>query len=288
VDRGADGLIHRSATQARERFMSGFWAYLWKRRLRLVGIWLVIMILVLIRLMTMREVFTSTCLMMPLSLEQVRQGVDGRLGGSSVRSLIVGGGDSDAYAAAAFLDSDVLMTEVINDLHLDRELFYKAWDPKTEKWKKEAPHPGKARKAFARRYDVTYDGFTGLLELQVHWWSATRAQEIAAAMVETADGMLREAAIEDGERRVEELKREMDNVTVADIGSFLAEEITSAVSSLASIRARTGYAFRVIDPPHAPYKKSWPPRLLILILVGAAVAGVEVGVVAGIHARARG
>ena len=100
--------------------------------------------------------------------------------------------------------------------------------------------------------------------------------------------MLRDAAIADGERRVEELRREMANAAVSEIGSFLAEETTSAISSLASIRARTGYAFRVIDPPLVPDKKSWPPRLLLLILAGAAVGAVELGVVAGAYARASG
>jgi uncharacterized protein involved in exopolysaccharide biosynthesis len=104
-------------------------------------------------------------------------------------------------------------------------------------------------------------------------------------MIEIGDRMLRDAAIAEGERRVEELQREMHNVRVSEIGSFLAEEMTQAISSLASIRARSGYAFRVIDAPLAPDKKSWPPRLTLLILLGLATAGIEIGAVAGVYAR---
>ncbi|MCK4679905.1 hypothetical protein KAT82_02165 [bacterium] len=265
--------------------MSGLWAHLWERRARLIGIWLVVMVLVLIRLLVMPAVFTSGCLLMPLPLEQVEQVSGGGFGGASVRSLLAGGGSSDAYAAAAFLESGQLMNAVIKDLDLARELFPKSWDSGAKKWRDKAPHPAKSRRAFDPRVDVSYDGYTGLIQLQVHWWSPERAREIAAAMIEIGDRMLRDAAIAEGERRVEELQREMHNVRVSEIGSFLAEEMTQAISSLASIRARSGYAFRVIDAPLAPDKKSWPPRLTLLILLGLATAGIEIGAVAGVYAR---
>lgn len=268
--------------------MDGFWTHIWKRRGRLLTIWFVVMVLVLIRLFTMPLVFTSRCVLMPLPMEQVEQGAGGGFGGASVRSLISGGGSTDAYAAAAFLESGQLTNAVIKDLDLAKDLFPKSWDSDAKKWRGKAPHPGKSRRAFDQRVDVSYDGYTGLIEVQVHWWEPERAREIAAAIVETGDRMLREAAIAEGERRVEELQREMQNVRVSEIGSFLAEEATQAISSLASIRAKSGYAFRVIDAPLAPDKKSWPPRLLLLILLGLATAGVEVGAVAGAYARRSG
>ena len=265
--------------------MSGFWEHLWKRRAKLTTIWFVVIVLVFIRLFTMPLVYTSRCVLLPMPLEQVEQGSGTGFGGASVRSLLVGGGSSDAYAAAAFLESGQLMNEVIKDLGLAKELFPKSWNSKTKKWNGKEPHPGKSRRAFDKRVDVSYDGYTGLVEIQVHWWSAERAREIVAAIVETGDRMLRETAVADGERRIEELQREMRIATVSDIGSFLAEEITQAISSLASIRARSDYAFRIIDAPLAPDKKSWPPRGLLLILFGLATAGVEVGAVAGAYAR---
>ena len=73
--------------------------------------------------------------------------------------------------------------------------------------------------------------------------------------------------------------------TQSEIGGFLAEEVTRAISSLASMRARTGYAFRIIDPPLVPDKKSWPPRLVLLVLIGMIAAAVELGVVAGMLLR---
>jgi uncharacterized protein involved in exopolysaccharide biosynthesis len=266
--------------------VNGLLEHLWARRGRLIAIWFVVMILVLIRLLTMPLVYTSGSVLMPLPLEQVDQGSGNGFGGASVRSLLAGGGSTDAYAAAAFLESGQLMTAVIDSLGLAKELFPRSWNARTNKWRGRAPHPGKSRRAFSRRVDVSYDGYTGLVDVQVHWWSAQRAQEIAAAIVEIGDRMLREAAIADGERRVEELRREMRNASVSEIGTFLAEEATQAISSLASIRARSGYAFRVIEAPLVPDKKSWPPRLLLLILIGLATAGIEIGAVAGAYARA--
>jgi hypothetical protein len=244
------------------------------------------MILALIRVLVIDEVYTSRCLMMPLPLEQVEQGGPGGLGGASVRALIAGGGTTDSYAVAAFFESGQLLDAVINNMKLDRELFPGEWDEDKEEWRESRPHPGKSRRELGRRIDAEYDGFTGLLEVRVNWDTALRAQQVAAGLVDTADKMLRDAAIADGERRVAELRREMQSASVSEIGEYLAEETTRAISSLASIRARAGYAFRVIDPPLVPFKKSWPPRLLLLILTGTAVAALEVLAVAGAYARA--
>jgi uncharacterized protein involved in exopolysaccharide biosynthesis len=265
--------------------VQGFWSHLWELRTRLVGIWVVVMILAFIRVMTMDVVYTSRCLMLPLPLEQVDEAGQAGFGGASVRSLLAGGGSSDAYAVAAFFESGQLLDMVITEMNLDRQLFPDAWDAKKEQWRKSRPALGKSRRALNRKVDVNYDGYTGLLELQVNWRSATGAQEVATGLVQTADRMLRDAAIQDGERHVEELRKEMEASSVSEIGTYLAEETTRAISSLASIRARAGYAFRIIDPPLVPYRKSWPPRLLLLILTGMAVAAVEVLAVAGAYAR---
>ena len=266
--------------------MGTFGAHLWRLRFRLAGIWIVVMILVLIRVMGMKEVYMSRCLMMPLPMEQVEQGNQGGFGGTSVRSLLAGGGSSDAYAVAAFFESGQLLNTVIDEMNLDRELFPDAWDEEGDKWRESRPHPGKSRRALDDRVDVSYNAYTGLLEVQVNWGSAVRAQQVAVGLVRAADDMLRDAAILDGEKRVEELRREMHTVVVSEIGSYLAEETTRAISSLASIRARTGYAFRVVDPPLVPFQKSWPPRGLLLILTGMAVAVMELLAVGGAYARA--
>ena len=148
--------------------MDGFWTHLWRRRMKLAGIWLTIMVLVLIRLLVMKDVFASSCIIMPLPLEQVEQNSQSGFGGTSVRSLLAGGGSSDSYAIAAFLESGRLMNAVIKDLDLAKELFPRKWNESAKKWKDGPPHEGKARRALDRRYDVTYDGFTGLIGVDVH------------------------------------------------------------------------------------------------------------------------
>ena len=92
-------------------------------------------------------------------------------------------------------------------------------------------------------------------------------------------------AIAEGERRVAELGREMSQAAVSDVAVFLAEEMTRAVSSLTSIRARARYGFRVIDPPSVPDMRSWPPRTMFMILAGLITGLVELGVLAGLYLR---
>jgi uncharacterized protein involved in exopolysaccharide biosynthesis len=268
--------------------MSDFLSHLLERRVPLLAVWIVVMAVVVARLIAMPDTYTSSALLTPLPLEQVEELTLPGLGGSSVRSLLGKGGTRDDFTVVAFLRSRQLLARVVDDLDLKKELFPERWNARTEEWIKSRggePSPGESIKALGRRVDVTYDEFTGLLTLQVHWGNPERAHRVAAGFVQAADTMLREAAVAEGERRVGELRRELESATVGEIGAFLAEEMTRAISSLASIRARARYAFRVIDPPNVPEVKSWPPRFMLLVLAGLVTAGVELGVVAGIYLR---
>lgn len=263
-------------------------SYLLGRRATLLTIWIIVMVIVAARLIAMPDTYTSSTLLTPLPLEQVEELVFPGLGGGSVRSLLGKGGTRDDFAVVAFLRSRQLLARVVADLDLKKELFPKRWNSKTEEWvvaRGGEPSSGESIKALARRVDVTYDEFTGLLTLDVHWGSADGAHRVAMGLVEVADTMLREGAVAEGERRVGELGRELESARVGEIGAFLAEEMTRAISSLASIRARARYAFRVIDPPSIPDVKSWPPRFLLLVLAGLVTGAVEIGVVAGVYLR---
>lgn len=270
--------------------MKEFAGLVWKWRTRAITIWIVVMLLVLVRLLTMDNVYTSSCLLTPLPLEQVDEQSQSGLAGATVRSLIARGGSRDEYTVLAYLQSRQLADAVVNELHLDREFFPERWDDEKKEWRERRggkPEAALSRRALNGRVDVSYDEFTGLIQLDVHWWSPERAKEVADAYVESADRLLRDAAVSEGERRVEELEREMANVAVGDVGAYLAEEMTRAISSLTSIRARSRYAFRVIDPPLVPHRKSWPPRFLLLLLTAFATAAVELGFIAGIYLRRR-
>lgn len=253
----------------------------------LVIVWIVAVVIVAIRLAVMQDEYTSSVLLTPLPLEQVEQRVQSGLADASIRGLLNAGHRRDDYAVAAFLQSRQLLDAVIDELDLGPQLFPQRWDEAKSKWAESGGRPtgGQLRRKLARFVDTYYEEFTGLLTIEVHWGDPARAHRVASGFVEVADRLLRDAAIGEGERRVDELQREMEQVAFGEIDVFLAEEMTRAISSLTSIRARARYAFRVIDPPVVPDRPSWPPRLLLFLLAGLAVAACEVGVVAGIRLR---
>jgi uncharacterized protein involved in exopolysaccharide biosynthesis len=264
--------------------MAGLFLALWKRRVPLAVVWLAVMAVVVVRLARMDDTYTSSCVLTPLPLEQVRGSGDAGLGPTSVRSLLSSGSSRDDYAVAAFLQSRRLMDEVIGQADLKKKLFSDRWDAKAGEWLPSSggePTLSEARRVLDPRVDVDYDEFTRLLLLEVHWPTPEGARDVAAAHIDAADRLLREAAVAEGERRVEELERQMTASPIAGVSSYLAEEMTAAISSLSSIRARSNYAFRVIDPPSVPDRRSWPPRLTLFVLAALATAGVEIGVVWG-------
>jgi len=257
-------------------------------RVRLITIWLVVMVIVVLRLVTMPDIYTSSCLLTVLPLEQVDQESRPMLSLGSARSLLSQGGDRDDYTILAFMKSRQLADAVVEELDLGSDLFPERWNASSEEWIQQRggkPSPTESQRALRQYVDVSYDQFTGLLLLEVHWPSPEKARVIADGFMSNADGMLRRAAIAEGERRISELQQELEGSAIAEVGAYLAEEITRAISALTSIRARASYAFRIIDPPSIPDRKSWPPRLLIFLLVGATTAAVEIGAVAGLALR---
>ena len=261
------------------------------RRKRLLGIWAIVMVVVLVRVLTMANIYTSNALLTLLPLEQVEQQAQGGVAGTSVRSLLNVGSRRDDYAIAAFLQSRQLLDAVIEDLGLGPELFPRRWNRDKKEWLESRggkPSAGALRRKLAGVVDTSYDEFTGLLAVSAHWREPKRAQAIARDFVDVADRLLRDAALAEGERRVAELGREMGRTAIADVGAYLAEEMTRAISSLTSIRARARYAFRVIDPPVIPDRPSWPPRSFLILVAALATAAIEIGVVAGAYLRREG
>jgi len=265
-----------------------FVALVWSMRIRLVVIWLVVVLIVLVRVLTMQGLYTSSCLLVPMSLEQVNESGQSGLGMTSARRLLSGSASRDDYTLVGFLQSRQLTDAVIEEMKLKRELFPKRWDADKKEWIERAggePSIQESRRIMQSRVDVSYDEYTTLLSLRVHWPSAFRAKEIADGYLEIGDRLLRQAAINEGERRVDELRDQMARTEVSDVGVYLAEEMTQAISSLASIRARARYGFRVVDPPAVPDIRSWPPRSLFMILAGLLTGLVELGVLAGLILR---
>ena len=265
----------------------GFFSLAWKFRKRLVGIWLVVMIIVLVRVLAMQVMYTSECLLVPLPLEQVDEPSQSGLRMPSASKLLSGGGRDD-YMIVAFLRSRQLTDHVIEELELKKELFSDRWDAKAAKWiARSGGEPGRqeSRRRMSGRIDISYDEYTSLLTLRVHWPTPEGSKRVADGYLSVADKMLRDAAISEGERRVHELERELSLTTIHDVGVYLAEEMTAAISSLTSIRARAMYAFRVIDPPVLPDVKSWPPRSFLMILAALVTSTVELGVLAGLCLR---
>ncbi len=272
----------------RTPMLKEFFALAWSLRVRLALIWVVVVLIVLIRVLTMQGLYTSSCLLVPTQLEQVDEPGQSGLGVTSARRLLSGSASRDDYTLVGFLESRQLTEKVIEVMNLKPELFPDRWDADEEEWIASAggePTMQEARRIMAPRVDISYDEYTTLLTLGVHWPSASRAKEVADGYIEIGDRLLRDVAIAEGERRVEELRREMTQTAVSDVSVFLAEEMTAAISSLTSIRARSQYGFRVIDPPSVPDMRSWPPRTMFMILAGLITGLVELGVLAGLYLR---
>ncbi len=259
---------------------------LWRWKKRLIGIWSILIVLILIAVILMPVMFTSDAQLLLFPTERVIGGGANLEAGGVFSRILGAGGTRDAQATVAFLQSRVLLDRIVSEMVLKPELFPKSWDEDTGKWRKDKePSTEKSRQALDAVIDVTYDEFTGLLELAVHRREPTKAYEIAKGFLSISHRMLREAALVEGLNRVKELESEIEKTKIEQVSTNLVDEMTSAITTVASIRASADYGFRIIDPPLVPEEKSWPPRSKIMLLFGFIIGVAEVGIVAGFHLR---
>jgi uncharacterized protein involved in exopolysaccharide biosynthesis len=258
--------------------------YKWK--VRLAVIWLSAIVLALIILLLVPSVYTCEALISPIATEKV-VGRNMELGGGDLVGRILGatGGSLDSYATISYLRSRAVADMVIREMDLKKRLFPKRWDEKAQMWrgKKGEPSNWDARADLDSHMDVYFDEYTGQIHLAVHWENPQVSFEVAKTFLQVSSSFLKNEAIEEGERRILELIRELEGLPYHQVQNYLYEELTRAHVVLASIRASADYAWRVVDPPVYPEEKSWPPRALILVTLGVMIGLIELGIVSGVY-----
>lgn len=139
-----------------------------------------------------------------------------------------------------------------------------------------APTLGDAYRRFERSIlSVQDDEDTGLIRLQVEWRDPQAAAQWANELVARINDLMRTRAIDEAERSIEYLQKELTKTSILGIQDSIYRLIESHVSTIALARSRDGYALRVIDAASAPEPNEFirPRRVLLLALglVGGAM-----------------
>lgn len=220
-------------------------------------------------------VYRSQILLAPAQAEDQR-GQLATLVGQYAPGLQAGGlssGLNSRDQAIAVLESRQFTEAFIRSEALLPVLFADAWDADRQTWKsadpEDTPTMADAVALFAESIRrVHEDNRRNLVTLQIDWTDPQQAADWANLLVERLNDYLRERDIEEAQRSIEFLNRELAKSSVIGLQQGIFRLIEQQIELVMLANVRDEYAFKILDPavPAEAGDYVRPKRLLIMIV----------------------
>ncbi len=175
----------------------------------------------------------------------------GQLGGlADIAGVSVGGKGGDKEAALAYLKSRKFIEHFIEEKGLLPVLFPKGWDSEAKKWRdpEKAPTLWQGYKYFNQIWTVDADKKTGLIKAKLLWKDRVEVADWANDLVRRANDNWRMRTIEETDKNLEYLQKELQKTSVVEVQQVIYRLIEGQVKSRMMANVREEYAFKVIDP----------------------------------------
>ncbi|MBU61173.1 MAG: hypothetical protein CMI26_01570 [Opitutae bacterium] len=228
-----------------------------------------------------QEIFKAEVLLAPAQEE--KSGVPssiGQLGGLAAMAGISIPSGSNTEQVIATLESRKFLFRFIKDNSLLSVLYDNLWDADKKVWivdsKEDEPNEQASVEFFKEILSVNEDKKSGLVTLSVSWKEPEIAAQWANDLVKQLNEQLREQAIEDSQKRVGYLEKELAKTTLKDMREVLYKLLESEKQKAMLANVNEDFALEVIDPAVAPETRDKPKRKLIVVLGG--VCGAFLGV----------
>jgi len=208
---------------------------------------------------------------------------------AALAGINVGMGGSTSVANIAYLQSDTLLIEYINNNKGLGQLFDDDWDIANKRWKEASkqrlPTIGKAlRKLRNGMFSVSIDKKTGLITVSLRHHQPEVAAQWVNGLVAAANRNLRERDMSEGKRTIDFLQRQADVSTPSvELKQTLYRLVQDQMKRLAVASAREDYAFRIIDAARVPeaWERVAPVRRAIFaisVLIGG-IFGIGIALI---------
>jgi uncharacterized protein involved in exopolysaccharide biosynthesis len=206
-----------------------------------------------------------------------------------IAGINVGPGKDKTAEYVATLRSRSLSSLFIREQNLMSVLFANKWDAENKQWKDVSNVPTEWQ-AFElwdkgiRR--VTQDKRTGLVTLTVDWKDPVLAAQWANELVRHVNTRLRAEAVEDAEKSIAYLEKQLPQTTSVEVQQAIYRLIEAQTKKRMVANTRAEYAFDAIDPAVPPERRYSPRRSLIIL--GGLVLGVIAALVVAVRRSRRG
>ncbi|HXC56350.1 MAG TPA: Wzz/FepE/Etk N-terminal domain-containing protein [Rhizomicrobium sp.] len=174
--------------------------------------------------------------------------------------------ESNKATAVALLSSWIVTDRYVRDAKLEPILFAKDWDPATKTWKDgKEPDYWMRFMMFNSLRTVDPDQKTGFTFLSIEWTDPVQAAQWANGMAQEVNDYMRQKAIDDAQRHINFLNKQLDVTTNSDLRLVLSSLEESELKNLMMASGNSEFAFKVVDPAVVPKVRTGPHRMLILL-----------------------
>jgi len=190
-------------------------------------------------------------------------------------------GDSLAQEAIATLRSRSFTEDFIVERGLLQRIYEDDWDEDEEAWTVDAddvPTLWEAGTDFDEDIrSVIENRRNGLVTVRIEWTDPEEAADWANDLIRRVNARMRQQAVQDAEKSLDYLRRELDKTSVIEIREAIFRLIENQTRKIMIANVREDYAFKFIDPAKPPDEDDfvWPQRFLIV--VGGALLAVLLG-----------
>jgi hypothetical protein len=107
----------------------------------------------------------------------------------------------------------------------------------------------------------------GLVTVRIEWTDPDEAADWANDLVHRVNGRMRKQAVDDAQKSLDYLHRELDRTSTIEIREAIFRLIENQTRKIMIANVREDYAFKSIDPAKPPDEDDfiWPQRLLIVV-----------------------
>lgn len=253
---------------------SEYWHVLVERK-NLIGVIVVVStLLAAVTAFLMTPIYRAEVLLAPVSEEKMGNlsALASQFGDlASLNDISLGVNKDKTAEAIAALKSRSLSVAFINEGNLKSILFPRKWDDEKKKWKDNSTIPSDwdAYEIFDKDIrSVNLDKKTGLVTLSIDWKEPGLAAKWANSLVERVNTRLRTEAVEDAEKSIVYLEKQLQTTSAVEIQQSIYRLIETQTKKKMVASTREEYAFTVIDPAVPPERKVRPKRLA-MIAIGA-------------------
>lgn len=254
-----------------------YWRIVKTYKRMIYSIVLIVTALIVMLAFWMKPVYKSEVLLAPSQEKKSGGGLAklaSQFGGlASMAGLNIGGSGDSIEVAVATLKSREFTIQFIKDNNLMPVLYSKKWDAENKRWDvddpKKIPTFNKAYMMFSKKVrSISEDKNTGLITLSIQWKDPVLAAKWANQMVNRLNNLMRQKAIDEAQKSVAYLNKELEKTSVVELQQAIYSLIESQINNIMLANVRNEYSFKIIDPAVPPDNNDFvKPRRALMIII---------------------